>query len=275
MLEIFFHRITNVGDFLSSYDSLVPRENHSNTNTTHRYYTADSSIPLTNILDQDIIIAYETLPQQDSKEEKEDDEDDKSSPNEGNSWNSTYYSSYNKPKFPNDVGGNNLLQVLFGVASTYSSYGQPDFFGQPLVISYPHGTTRSQLQKIVLDEIKHFFQQDSRDLPLPENTELLILKDEGCQCGDQFQVDDESADNIFGLAIVFPDRASCPIEKDLFEKDCEMHESCASNKNKKSRPELTLEKCLEATFEKERLGKQDTWFCPDCRNHVRAYVHRE
>ena len=87
MLEIFFHCIANVGDFLSSHDSLVPQENHSNTNTTntnttntnthtHRYYTADSSIPLTNILDQDIIIAYETLPQQDSKEEKEDDEDE-------------------------------------------------------------------------------------------------------------------------------------------------------------------------------------------------------
>ena len=75
---------------------------------------------------------------------------------------------------------------------------------------------------------------------------------------------------------MFPDRASCPIDKDLFEKDCEMHESCASNNNKKkSRPELTLEKCLEATFEKERLGQHDTWYCPDCRNHVRAYVHRE
>ena len=237
------------------------------------YYTADSSNPLRNILDQDIIIAYETLPmnhQNGNDDVKED--DDESNPNEDN-WNSTYYSSYNKPKFPNDVGGNNLLQVLFGVTSTYSSYGQPDFFGQPLVISYPHGTTRAQLEKIVLDEIKHFFTTTTTTLP--EDTEILILKDETCQCGDKFQIDDESADNIFGLAIVFPDRSSCPIDKNVFEKACEIHESSASKKNnKRRRTELTLEKCLEATFEKERLGKQDTWFCPDCRNHVSVRAYR-
>jgi hypothetical protein len=189
-------------------------------------------------------------------------------------WNSTY-SSYNKPKFPNDTGGNNLLQLLFGVSSTYSSYTQPDFFGQPLVISYPHGTTKAQLKNIVMDEIKHFFKQGEDKLP--DETKLLVLKDETCSCGDKFQIDDESADNIFGLAIVFPDRSSCPIEKDVFEKVCEMHESCPTKKRGAAhqKPSLTLEKCLEATFEKERLGKADTWFCPDCRNHVRAYKKME
>lgn len=40
------------------------------------YYTADSSIPLSNILDQDIIIAYETLPMKRKEEEKDDDDKD-------------------------------------------------------------------------------------------------------------------------------------------------------------------------------------------------------
>ena len=28
---------------------------------------------------------------------------------------------------------------------------------------------------------------------------------------------------------------------------------------------------MESTFKKEQLGEKDTWFCPDCKNHVRAF----
>ena len=44
------------------------------------------------------------------------------------------------------------------------------------------------------------------------------------------------------------------------------------NTNKRSKEAmLTLKQCLESTFKKEQLGDKDTWFCPDCKNHVRAF----
>jgi len=42
-------------------------------------------------------------------------------------------------------------------------------------------------------------------------------------------------------------------------------------KKRSKRVTLTLMQCLESTFKKEQLGDKDTWFCPDCKNHVRAF----
>jgi ubiquitin carboxyl-terminal hydrolase 4/11/15 len=53
----------------------------------------------------------------------------------------------------------------------------------------------------------------------------------------------------------------------------EIDESChyRQKSEKKDVPELTLERCLETFAEEEQLSTQDTWYCPECKEHVQAY----
>ena len=65
------------------------------------------------------------------------------------------------------------------------------------------------------------------------------------------------------------------ISSDAFFKSSfreSLTKSVVGNTNKRSKKAmLTLTQCLESTFKKEQLGDNDTWFCPDCKNHVRAF----
>ncbi|CAK4401890.1 unnamed protein product [Aphanomyces euteiches] len=50
-----------------------------------------------------------------------------------------------------------------------------------------------------------------------------------------------------------------------------MHPSTGEGAYGNKNPSLDLRTCIAKFTEKEQLGENDTWYCPKCKNHVRAY----
>ncbi|RLN86385.1 hypothetical protein BBJ28_00005012 [Nothophytophthora sp. Chile5] len=54
-------------------------------------------------------------------------------------------------------------------------------------------------------------------------------------------------------------------------KRIELHESMKNLKISATPAPITLLNCLSKFTEREQLGQTDTWYCPKCKNHVRAF----
>ncbi|CAH0516134.1 unnamed protein product [Peronospora belbahrii] len=54
-------------------------------------------------------------------------------------------------------------------------------------------------------------------------------------------------------------------------KRIELHESMENMKILPTTDPVTLINCLTKFTEREQLGEADTWYCPKCKNHVRAF----
>jgi len=246
-------------------------------------YTPDASSSIDSIRENDIIMAFEILPCVEGKASSE------TKTNSNSTVNSYAYSSYeyNKPKLPNDAGGNNLLQLRFCEATRDPYYHdvQIKLVGHPLVLSYPKNWTNKQLEEYIQEILRPLCLEGETDV-FPSDTEVRVLGQNGEPLREQstnwmgynsqqayveFEGDDKSADNLFGLQVVYAEGTN-PLDQNKIDQSS-VHPSFPSSDGRAQKPKaaLTLQSCLEASFKREKLGKQDTWYCPDCKNHVQAY----
>jgi len=149
-----------------------------------------------------------------------------------------------------------------------------DFVGEPLVVAYPTGWTKRKLRAFVLEELRYFLADPSQSLADVELRELDKAGEDKLYSDGFAAVElDQSADAIFGVAAVVASESI--FDTTRFKVEAPATSSAAGGQSKRKKGGLTFERCLESSFEKERLGKNDTWYCPDCKNHVRAFKKME
>jgi len=246
------------------------------------YHTPDASSPVDNVYEHDLLMAYEVLPSVNTGEQVPESKTNSSS-SDPYAYGSASYPA-TKPVLPNDAGGNNLLQLRVGkmIVDPYYNEQRCEFFGHPLVLSYPRGTKNADVRLLIEAELRALCKKDEEDV-LPAGTELRVLGTDGEPQREQtswytsapkhieFPEDDEVADSVYGIAVIFPVDV-LPIDQNLMDM-LEDHPSYPTlgGAVRRVKPQLTLHQCLEATFRKEKLGQTETWYCPDCKNHVRAF----
>eukprot|EP00940_MAST-03C_sp_MAST-3C-sp2_P001941 g1941.t1 len=176
------------------------------------------------------------------------------------------------------AGDPRLLSVYLTSTNTYGDEIRAT--SVPLVIAYPAGLTNAQLRDFVIDELESVvmpklagISREATFYRMNANSREAVW--DAVSQRDipvKFVADDEYVDTssipFNGFDIVFPKGEESPVNGTMFKPA--LHASCKAPGDK-PKPSLTLAQCLESTFAKEQLSETDTWFCPDCRNHVRAF----
>jgi len=91
---------------------------------------------------------------------------------------------------------------------------------------------------------------DQKGTLLVNNDKPLDLKDKQC------------------IAICWTEKNKEKYFNSTQDKDCEIHESCNIQI---TNDKITLNQCLDLFTSQEQLGIKDTWYCPECSDHMQAF----
>lgn len=128
----------------------------------------------------------------------------------------------------------------------------------PFVVPCSRTDTREKCVEHIKEALKRY-ASDEEMIPKFKSEEIMFkLKHDGIKCIE-----------VAELSIPFSE------ETFLRRSFRDSYQNNNNNNNGKRRKilkeALSLSECLKSTFKKEQLGQNDTWYCPDCKNHVRAF----
>uniref|UniRef100_A0AAX7T0B2 Ubiquitin carboxyl-terminal hydrolase n=1 Tax=Astatotilapia calliptera TaxID=8154 RepID=A0AAX7T0B2_ASTCA len=167
--------------------------------------------------------------------------------------------------------------------SGYNHTSTP-LFGQPFLIAVPRTLSEDKLYNMLLQREMETDEQDdesSQDQELPSENDNSQSEDsvggdnelENGVVGPQNSTKGQQTSghnfnschfrqliqNCFTLTTI----CSC-----LWEQDCDKHESMEYKPQKKAF--FKLKDCIELFTTKEKLGAEDPWYCPNCKQHQQA-----
>eukprot|EP01119_Soliformovum_irregulare_P013741 TRINITY_DN3689_c0_g2_i1.p1 TRINITY_DN3689_c0_g2~~TRINITY_DN3689_c0_g2_i1.p1 ORF type:complete len:826 (-),score=209.35 TRINITY_DN3689_c0_g2_i1:13-2226(-) len=138
-------------------------------------------------------------------------------------------------------------------------------FGIPFFLCFPKNSTNNQIHEILFRRISHLIDPDTFQI---ESVSVKMSTEMGnsCVCGNfkchgcvlprNDDVQEFKANTKFVIVWEVPTK----------EEQVVTHPSCLSEKN----IALTLDNCFQVFLEQERLGPQDTWYCPKCKTFQQA-----
>eukprot|EP01102_Stenamoeba_stenopodia_P015465 TRINITY_DN5275_c0_g2_i2.p1 TRINITY_DN5275_c0_g2~~TRINITY_DN5275_c0_g2_i2.p1 ORF type:complete len:407 (+),score=100.16 TRINITY_DN5275_c0_g2_i2:2-1222(+) len=171
-----------------------------------------------------------------------------------------------------------------------SARGSSYFFGDPFLISVSRGgTTYQQLYRLIWEHLRNYIKSEHLDgkeeLSSPEDERMEVdggdLAKRKGESFYSFKIHNDLTNKErevvdVGEPIKFCERESLIIEWDhryydsVYDKQAAETYKIHSSNKKPQDESLTLTSCLEQFLTQERLGADDQWYCPKCKEFKQA-----
>ncbi|XP_035552480.1 ubiquitin carboxyl-terminal hydrolase 15 isoform X3 [Canis lupus baileyi] len=150
--------------------------------------------------------------------------------------------------------------------SSYTHHTGSSLFGQPFLMAVPRNNTEDKLYNLLLLRMCRYVKISTE----AEETEgsLHCCKDQNINGNGPNGIHEEGSPKRSFLALDWdPDLKKRYFDENAAE-DFEKHESVEYKPPKK--PFVKLKDCIELFTTKEKLGAEDPWYCPNCKEHQQA-----
>uniref|UniRef100_A0A7N5K4S4 Ubiquitin carboxyl-terminal hydrolase n=1 Tax=Ailuropoda melanoleuca TaxID=9646 RepID=A0A7N5K4S4_AILME len=150
--------------------------------------------------------------------------------------------------------------------SSYTHHTGSSLFGQPFLMAVPRNNTEDKLYNLLLLRMCRYVKISTET----EETEgsLHCCKDQNINGNGPNGIHEEGSPKRSFLALDWdPDLKKRYFDENAAE-DFEKHESVEYKPPKK--PFVKLKDCIELFTTKEKLGAEDPWYCPNCKEHQQA-----
>ncbi|KAE9187286.1 hypothetical protein PF005_g20514 [Phytophthora fragariae] len=163
-----------------------------------------------------------------------------------------------------------------------------ELFNTPLLVSIDRTWTKARIHKKVwqivhrLVATKETGKDSTTDFGCGEDQQLpyrlhVTAPNGGTTFISDLPLDDEpvdvpdSSDKPFSFTLEWNRNGYQRGYDEKSAKRIELHESMKNLKISPTTEPITLLNCLTKFTEREQLGEADAWYCPKCKNHVRAF----
>ncbi|XP_043093156.1 ubiquitin carboxyl-terminal hydrolase 15-like isoform X6 [Puntigrus tetrazona] len=138
-------------------------------------------------------------------------------------------------------------------------------FGRPFLLSVPRSISEDKLYNLLLLRLCRFIRSAAED---EESVETLSPKHPSINGSATNGIMEEGSPNRCYLSLDWEPDVKRKYFNEATAEDFDKHESMEYKPQKKSF--FKLKDCIELFTTKEKLGADDPWYCPHCKQHQQA-----